>query len=289
MNMRLVFNLTPIAAILACLAQPLSAVEAKFPLANTDVLIHAWQEEVGTATNNNVAAMSATSGLLGGLIAASTDRRASTKAEEAVVQIREALVGYEYSQVFADKLMASIEWEQVASGATPGIQTVRVNRGDQQPLERPRLEVLPEVFFSTNLNTLVVRVQGILVSAPGRPNGKSELHTLQRYEFAWPVTHLRKKTKREAAAEAWAELPAERLIELIELGMDTVIELWNYHLENPILPDGSGLWNPLYTAEVQYARKIEERDGLVWLKRSSGSSWLYAVHPNVFWAKVSVQ
>jgi len=289
MKKRFVFNLTSIGAILVCLAQSLAAGETKFPLTNTDVLIHAWQEEVGTARNNNVAAMSATSGLLGGLIAASTDRRASTKAEEAVVQIREALVGYEYSQVFADKLMASIEWEQVASGATPGMQTVKVNWADQQPLERPRLEVLPEVFFSTNLNTLVVRVRGILVSPSNRQNGEPELQTLQRYEFAWPVTHLRKKTKRAAAAEAWAELPAERLIELIELGMDTVIELWNYHLENPILPGGSGLWNPLYTAEVQYARKIDERDGLVWLKRSSGSSWLYAVHPNVFWAKVSVQ
>jgi len=289
MTMRLVVNLPSIGAILACLAQPLSADEINFPLTNTDILVHAWQEDVGTAKNSNVAAMSATSGLLGGLVAASADRRASTKAEEAVVQIREALVGYGYSQVFADKLMASIDWQQVASDATPGMQTVQINLGDQQPLERPRLEVLPEVFFSTNLNTLVVRVKGILVSPSKRPNGEPELQTLQRYEFAWPVTHLRKKTKRAAAAEAWAELPAERLIELIELGMDTVIELWNYHLENPVLPDGSGLWNPLYTSEVQYARKIEERKGLVWLKRSSGGSWLYAVHPDVFWKKVTVQ
>lgn len=289
MNMRLAFNLSSIGAILAFLAQPLLADESKFPLTNTDVLIHAWQEDVGTAKNNNVAAMSATSGLLGGLIAASTDRRASAKAEEAVIQIREALVGYGYSKVFADKLMASIEWEQVASGATPEMQTLRVSWGDQQPLERPRLEVLPEVFFSTNLNTLVVRVKGILVSPSNRPNGEPELQTLQRYEFAWPVTHLRKKTKRAAAAEAWAELPAERLIELIELGMDTVIELWNYHLANPTLPDGSGIWNPLYTPDIQYGKRIDQRGDMVWLKRSRNSDWLYAVHRHAFWANVPAE
>lgn len=196
---------------------------------------------------------------------------------------------YPVGAVFAEKLRAGVDWDRVASGVEPSVEPDRVDLERAAGLTRPRLEVIPEVEFSTDMNTLVVRVGVAWITPPRQPGGRNGIGFVQRYEFAWAATHLRKKMRPEDATSAWIARSREEVIELVELGMDTVIELWAFHLDHPVLPAGEGSWNPLHTSVVQYGKKIDQRGDIVWLRRGRNSTWLYALHRDIFWAKVPPQ
>ena len=210
------------------------------PKTGWPVEIYLSQEEVGTeasATNP----MAAGGGLLCVLIVHAIDKSKNTKAEDAATPLRDLLIDYpmveRFETMFADSGLAT---QLSPSGDVVVRQRARADF-KVEPLKQSTLVIAPTVEFSNDLSNLRVALQiSELVpdergrAAPGSARGT--------YYYIHPLADMDDKAGREEHVQAWIALGRDRLVELIEEGLQVTIAMARSDLlDGPLAVTEQGL------------------------------------------------
>ena len=236
--------------------------EVGFPLDDSVVYITATQKELETetsATNPGAAG----GGLLGVLIASSVDSTRNRRAEEAVVELRDAMIDFEISGEFVRKIKASEVTEQL-SLLTP--QVIAEEPGADATHGQDFVELHPFVRLSNELRALHVGlwIREYELNDNMEPRFAGFAHG---YTYVYSIPEPDSGRSREDYAEAWLELGVETIQEQILFGMNQTILAAQSHIQEGDLEleDSARYRIPEYSSRVNYDF-WHENDEATWLQ-----------------------
>lgn len=268
-----------VTALTGCVTtKPMS--ETEFPHADWDVIINATQQEIATETSSTNP-MAAGGGLLGVLIVHAIDSTKNRRAEDAVTGLRDKLIEFDVADEYS---MMIIE-----SGVPERLSRLEplVNREPwdykTRPLERHVVTLDPGVVFTNDLSALVVELVATEYEADdqGRPNATG---FSQIYRYVYPLSEPENGANREDYANVWLTHDTSELEQLILQGMDTTIEMLEFHIEERALE----VSEPQFRVKdygTAVLREWHRRDGLVWLAREDDAKLALAVDERLLLAK----
>lgn len=239
-----------------------SVSDVGFPLNDSVVYITAIQNELETeASSTN--AMAAGGGLLGLLITHSIDSSRNRRAEEAVVELRDALIDFAIAEEFSERIIQSGLAGQL-SLLDPKVLTEEPEADYQH--QGDFLELHPKVQLSNDLSALEVSIwiRTFELNKRKRPifAGFS-----QAYTYVHALSEPAAGNDRSDYAEAWLSMGSEALEELILFGMETAVETARQHLQQGDAGSGTGVRYrvPDYSNRIKYHVWHETVD-LLWLR-----------------------
>ncbi len=254
------FILIVSAALTGC-ATTKSISDVGFPLAGSVVYITAVQNELQTETSSTNPAAGG-GGLLGVLIAHSIDSTRNRRAEEAVTELRNALIDFPIADEFSQAVI-----ESGLPGRLSLIEPrlLREAPGADFQHERDFVELHPKVQLSNNLAALEVSIwiREFELNNKNRPRFTG---FAQGYKYVHPLPEPAAGKNRTDYAEAWLTLGADAIEGLIRLGMDATIEAALTHLNDRGFVHGTPnrYRIPDYTNRLAYQVRRETGD-LLWL------------------------
>ncbi|WP_376692457.1 hypothetical protein [Wenzhouxiangella sp. EGI_FJ10409] len=159
----------------------------------------------------------------------------ATAAREAIVPLQEQMSVHDLGEVFSQRITESKVAHQLSSSGS-----IEVNEGsgssDWRPGSGHTLALVGGTTFTSDLKTLIVRLV-LLEFAPDEDGDVEHTGLRQVYQFSWPGPGPEGGRFREHYARGWMNLGNDKLLELIERGMDTTIGMMEQHLETPDLTD----------------------------------------------------
>jgi len=257
---------------LAGCASSIPLSEAQLPRDGWQTRIDATQKEVESeASNTN--AMAGGGGLLGVLIAHGIDSTRNSRAQDALVPIRNLLIEYPLMDRFVELIRASDIPAELTTNA-------QLNVSHELPDNAPQPEsmsLVPRVIFTNRLSALMVRLHFTEIgrAKDGDPEATG-VH--QTYEFAWPIEEPSSGDYREDYSDVWVAKGREEMISLIELGMNETVAMFSQHLKQPHLQLSERKYRIPNYNRLQPLPKLklwQDRGELFWLAKKPESHTIY--------------
>lgn len=238
-----------------------SISDVGFPLDDSVVYITAVQNELETATSSTNPG-AAGGGLLGVLIAHSIDSTRNRRAEDAVGELRDAMIDFSIADEFLQRLLDS---ELPASLSRLEPVALREDPGAEFAHHQHFIELHPSARLSNNLAALevVIWLREFELNNRNRPRFAG---FAQSYKFVHPLPEPGTGNSRLDYAEAWLELGADAIETLIRQGMDTTIDAALVHLQDESLASRTSARYrvPDYSNRMAYELR-RETDDWIWL------------------------
>lgn len=216
-----------VSAWLSGCATTQSISDVGFPLDDSALYVSATQSELATASSSTNP-MAAGGGLLGVLIVHGIDSSRNRRAEEAVAELRDALLDFPIADEFVHRLQASGLPGQL-SRLDPTILTE--TPASDFAHTRDFIELHPKVQLANDLAALEVSIWIRRFELNNR-NQPRFAGFAQGYKFVHPLPEPDNGTSRADYAEAWLAMGPEAIEALIRQGMDLTIDAASYHVGN---------------------------------------------------------
>lgn len=253
----------------ACATTDLSEME--YPIDNADLDILGTQQELEFETS--MATPLAAAGVVGLLIAGTMHDVKKDRAAEAIAPIHDYLAEYDLSDQFIKRIQAANITGQLVKGAEPIVWEPPGPPQDRE-IDRTLITIDPRVRLSNDMRILLVDLE-VWEATPrdGYTTPKREFS--QAYRFLWPLPDSDGLDRKEAAT-AWTDRPRERLVSLIETGMDETVRMLETHLEQQTLVFDDPEEIVRIPASGRYYLWQEHEDS-AWVAKKSGRGIIYAV------------
>lgn len=189
----------------------------------------------------------AVGGLLGALIGAAIDKAAVSNAEERVVELRNLLVDYPFSQKAEAALRAGIASDglslqpQITSCDAPAavggggmVVIAGLSFGCSVVPTQGVLVVSPRYAIDSRFQNLAVRLHVALIDRETKSNGKPKLRVVSShlYQFNYPLESLGGQ-KPDDNAMRWIALGGDQLAAMLDHGIDQTIQMMAYDFSAP--------------------------------------------------------
>ncbi len=252
------------------------------------------QQELAVDVPNTASQVGMQFGLIGALIGSGIQNAQAKKAEERVIPLRNELLGYPFNL----KLEAALRARLASEGISPSPAIVMMetpwdmhqSQRDTQQMPLTAMVLIPRYSVSNDFDLLSVSLTAQLVDREIRPNGK--VKTRYRYGRTYSFNFPLAGEGREENLERWVAMGAPRLGEMIDQGVDQVVDMLVYDLST----EGRADWDNKAKSQlatvngVAYQGTIvREAPEWVWVRTGNGvQRSLQGYHP-IALAGVAVQ
>lgn len=256
-----------------CLAA--KPIELPMPLGESlPVEIVEAQQELGVVVPATAQNMGMQFGLIGALIGSAVQNSQVKNAEEAVVPLRDLLVGYPFNQKMQDALRAKL----VSEGISPNPQvTVMPSTWEaydaQQKAQLPpqALVLTPSYSVDSQFTQLTVLVHAQFVERSVKSNGKIKVvpRLTRDYSYQFPMSGARSPEP----IQDWVALGAPGLAAVVDRGIQQSVDM----LVNDFTAESRAAWNAKVKAEavnlsgMRYSGvPVRQGEGWSWLRMGRG-------------------
>ncbi|GAB4113715.1 MAG: hypothetical protein Tsb0027_01270 [Wenzhouxiangellaceae bacterium] len=266
--------------ILSACGKTIGISETALPKSDWPVIVAMTQQEIDVAasvTNPMVAG----GGILGFIIASSIDNSKNKNAEAAIASIRDLLIEYKMAGRFYELMESS---DVAALLSTNSIMETSMEHGrdySANPLKQAQFIIIPRVEFSNDMSTLwvVLNVSGQVPNEKGKPGDKS-FYGL--YKYLYPLEEPPAGDDRVDYVAVWSELGKSKLIDIIEQGMISTIDLLKLNAANGSIPVTDTVVKiPNAAGVVPKLNLISTNDGILWARNKNHESVMFAVPENL--------
>ena len=235
------------AACLAIVSLPVHAAKPEplpMPVAQqlpVDIVL-GQQELAVEVPASGAATGAAVGGLLGALIGTAIDKAAVSNAEERVVELRNLLVDYPFSQRAEAALRAGVASDglspapQITTCDAPAavggggmVVVAGLSFGCSVVPAKGVLVVSPRYAIDNRFQNLAVRLHVALIDRETKSNGKPKLRLVSshQYQFNYPLEALDGQKPDDNAAR-WIALGSDQLEAMLDYGIDQTIQMMAY-------------------------------------------------------------
>lgn len=282
--------LLAVACLVALSAPAYAAKPAPLPMPVAERLpvdIVLGQQELAVEVPASGAATgAAVGGLLGALIGTAIDKAAVSNAEERVVEMRNLLVDYPFSQKAEAALRAGIASEglsmqpQITSCDAPAavggggmVVVAGLSFGCSVMPAQGVLVVSPRYAIDSKFQNLAVRLHVALIDRETKSNGKPKLRLVSShlYQFNYPLESLDGQKPDDNAAR-WIALGGDQLGAMLDYGIDQTIQMMTYDFSASGRAERSEKkrGSTPFKGEMFNGQQVKAADHWVWTRLNAG-------------------
>lgn len=279
------------AACLAVSSAPVQAAKPEplpMPVAQqlpVDIVL-GQQELAVEVPASGAATGAAVGGILGALIGTAIDRAAVSNAEERVVEIRNLLVDYPFSQKAEAALRVGLASEGLspepvitscdapaAVGGGGMVVVAGLSFGCSVAPSKGVLVVAPRYVIDNRFQNLAIRLHVALIDREAKSNGKPKLRLVSShmYQFNYPLESLGGQKPEDNAAR-WIALGGDQLAAMLDFGIDQTIQMMAYDFSAPgrAERDEKKRGSTYFKGESFNGQQVRAADHWVWTRLNAG-------------------
>ena len=185
------------------------------------------QQEIAIDVPTTATGVGAQFGLIGALIGSAVQNAQAKGAEERVVPLRDALIGYDFNAQLEAALRAKLKSDDVSPDPqfvvlTPAAVAERAEKRLEIPTQA--LVLAPRYSLDYEMTTLTVKVVATLEQRERKSNGKYKVRPQFRHTYAlsFPIAQPDK------TAQPWIALGKSSIVAMLEQGVAQVSDMMAY-------------------------------------------------------------
>jgi hypothetical protein len=189
-------------------------------------LVHA-QQEITIDVPTTATGVGMQFGLIGALIGSAVQNAQAKGAEERIVPLRDALVGYDFNAQLEAALRAKLKSDDISPDPqfvvlTPAAVAERTEKRLEMPAQA--LVLAPRYSMDYEMTTLTVKVVATLELRERKSNGKYKLRPQFKHTYAlsFPIAQPNK------TAQPWIALGKQSIVAMLEQGVVQVTDMIAY-------------------------------------------------------------
>lgn len=267
-----------------CAGPPVKYSEEPLSTPSPRVEVHSVQNEIDVlATHTDP--MMAGGGLLGALIAGAIDNSRQKAAEHTVADVRNMLVDYDFRNRYinafgslGDALESWLDKPRVKMITTP--PSARDTEDSTEDI--PSVTIKSGYALSNDLRFLIVTTRIIVLDKRQKSGSNSRPRQIlnRGYEFVWGFPEDQINGREESVRE-WKLLGKDRMIELVDSGIEHTLKMFARDLGDPDYESMTTGSHHIQYKPTGKLREYQSRGELTWVRDSRGN--LYVGNEAAFW------